>query len=295
MKKIILSATLVASSLFAEVVTVLPYGGQIDYDNSSDKSAKDKATLVGAHATVGTLEYLLEFDYSYLKTDYKDSSIDELKQDDITLAYAKYYDNFMFRIGDHYINTNDDILGDGNIIMGTLGGYTWDGYDKYSYGIEAFYSRYSDGQDENDPITADKTINILQFTPYVSFFKSINKDMSNTLLAKLNYEYAPDYEDDSYTSFEIADTFGYKSFFVTLKYFGGEMRSGVRDSGFTVFNTLDLIKDGYDIKLGYYVTPSAMFSISYGKSNSEEYDISTQRMLNEGTYSVTIATFSYTF
>jgi len=295
MKKVILGSVLAVSSIFAEVVTVLPYAGLVDYDSSSSKSAKDKATLLGMHATIGTLEYLVEVDYSHLTTEYKDSSIEDLSQDDITLAYGKYYDNFMFRIGDHYINTNDDILGDGNIVMATLGGYKWDKNDKYSYGVESFYSLYSDGQDENDPLSTNKSINILQFTPYFSFYKYFDKDKTNTLTLKLNYEIAPDYEDDSYTSFEIADTFGYKSFFTTLKYYGGEMRTGVRDSGFTVFNTLDLIKDGVDIKLGYYITPNATVSLSYAKNNSEEYDIVSQAMLDEGSYSVTVATFSYTY
>ena len=295
MKKVILGSILAVSSMFAEVVSVLPYAGLIDYDNSSSKSSKDKAALLGMHATVGTLEYLLEFDYSHLATEYKDSSLEDLKQNDITLAYGKYYDNFMFRIGDHYVNTNDDILGDGNVVIASLGGYTWDDYDKYSYGVEVFYSLYSDGRDENDPATSNKTINILQFTPYFSFYKYINKDMTNTLTLKLNYELAPDYEDETYTSYEIANTFGYKSFFTTLKYYGGEMRTGVRDSGFTVFNTLDLVKNGFDVKLGYYITPNASLSLSHAQHNSEEYDIITQTMLDEGTYSVTVLTFSYTY
>jgi hypothetical protein len=295
MKKIVLASALASSLAFGDVVTILPYGGMIDYDSSDNKSAKDKSTLLGAHASMGNMEYLLEFDYAHLNTEYKDSDVDDLDQDDITLAYGKYFEDFMFRIGLHYINTNDDILDDGTTLITALGGYTWDGYDKYSYGVEGYYSRYSDGQDENDALSADKTINIVQFTPYLSFYKYFNKDMTNTVVLKVSYEIAPDYEDDSYTSFEIADTFGYKNFFTTLKYYGGEMRSGVRDGGFTVFNTLDLIKDGYDLKLGYYITPKAVVSLKYGRQNYEEYSVITEDMLDEGTYSVTVATFSYTF
>jgi len=292
MKKIILGTALAVSSMFAEVVTVLPYGGIIDYDSDSSKSIKDKATLLGFHASVGTLKYLLEADYSHIATEYKDSTIDDLSQDDITLAYGKYYDNFMFRIGDHYINTNDKELGDGNIIITAIGGYNYDGYDKYSYGVEGYYSTYSDGHDEK---YNKHSINILQFTPYLSFYKYFNKDMTNTVGLKVNYQIASDYVDDSYTSYEISDTFGYKSFFTTLKYYNGEMRTGVKDGGFTVFNTLDLYNDGYDLKLGYYLTPNATISISYGENNYEEFDELSKTMLNEGTNSVTIATFSYTY
>ena len=290
MKKIILGSVLAISTMFAEVVTVLPYAGLIDYD--SDKSIKDKATLLGVHASVGTLKYLLEADYSHIATEYKDSAIDDLSQDDMTLAYGRYFDNFMFRIGDHYISTNDEQLGDGNIIIAGLGAYNFDGYDKYSYGVEGYYSTYSDGHDES---FNKKSISITQFTPYLSFYKYFNENMTNTIVLKMNYEIASDYEDDSYTSYEISDTFGYKHFFSTLKYYDGEMRTGVKDGGFTVFNTLDLLNDGFDVKLGYYLTPNATVSISYGENNYEEFDQGTATMLDEGTNSVTVATFSYTY
>jgi len=292
MKKVILGSLLVASSIFAEVITVLPYGGVIDYDGSSSKSIKDKATLLGVHASVGTLKYLVEADYSHITTKYKDSTISDLNQDDITLAYARYFDNFMFRIGDHYISTNDKELGDGNIFMTTIGGYIFDGYDKYSYGLEGYYSIYKDGHDE---YFRKKSIKIIQFTPYISFYKYFNKDMTNTVVLKVNYEIANDYVDNSYTSYEISDTFGYKNFFATLKYYDGDMRTGVKDSGFTVFNTLDLFNNGFDVKLGYYLTPKAVLSVSYGENNYKEYDEISVGVLDEGTNSVTMATFSYTF
>jgi len=292
MKKIILGTVLLVSSIFAEVVTVLPYTGLIDYDSDSSKSIKDKARLIGIHASVGTLKYLLEADYSHLSIKFKDSTIEDLSQDDITLAYGKYYDNYMFHIGDHYIHTNDEELGDGNTLITGICGYTWDDYDKYSYGVDGYYSLYSDAHDEKFSKT---TVNIIQFTPYLSFYKYFNKNISNTFLLKMNYEIAPDYVKDTYTSYEISDTFGYKSFFTTLKYYNGEMRTGVKDSGFTVFNTLDLLKDGFDIKLGYYLTPSAIVSISYGENNYEEFDENTASMLEEGKNSVAVATFSYTF
>jgi len=291
-KKIIIGSLLVASSVFGEVVTVTPYGGHIDYDSDSDKSIKDKSTLFGAHASVGTLKYLLETDYSHIATEYKNSDIDDLSQDDFSLSYGMYFKNFMFRIGDHYIDTNDKELGNANVVIAAIGGYNFDGYDKYSYGLEGYYSTYSDGHDEHYD---DKSISITQLTPYLGFYKYFNQTMSNNIVLKVNYEIASDYVDDSYTSFEVANTFAYKSFFTTLKYYDGDMRTGVKDGGFTVFNTLDLYKDGFDIKLGYYITKDAVVSVSYSQNNYEEFDEISATMLDEGTNSVTVATFSYTF
>ena len=73
-------------------MTVLPYVGGIDYGKDGSKSIKDKALLVGAYASVGTLDYLVEFGYSNINATYKDSTLKNLSQDDFFLAYSKYYE-----------------------------------------------------------------------------------------------------------------------------------------------------------------------------------------------------------
>ncbi|HIP20237.1 MAG TPA: hypothetical protein EYG70_03845, partial [Sulfurimonas sp.] len=251
MKKLLLATALVAFTLNAEVVSLLPYGGSLSYDTDSTKSIKDTATLYGAHATVGTLKYLVEVDY--LKTDitYKDTTLGELNQDDISFAYGRYFENFILRAGVHYINTNDPLLGNGYVGFATIGGYNYVGYDKYSYGIEAYYSSY------------ENNVSLTQFTPYFTAYKAININWGNTLVLKANYQLTPDYEQSSYLSYDVSDTICYKSIYLTLRAYGGEMATGVKDSGFTVINTVDLMQTGYGAKFGYYFTPSAILSLSY--------------------------------
>jgi len=287
MKKITLGIALCATVLLADVATVLPYGGTIDYGNDAGKSAKNRATLLGVHATVGDLNYLVEFDYAHIGTTYKNSTITDLSQNDITLVYGKYYKNFMFRVGAHYISTNDPQLDNGIVGIMSLGGYKIYGYDKLSYGLEGYYSYYNKGQDE---LGNRKSIGIIQLTPYVSFYKSINANWGNTFVAKGNYQKYRDYVDSSSNSYEVSDTIFYKSLFTTLKYFGGEMRTGVKDSGMTVFNTLDLYKSGYDFKVGYTISPALVVSVSYGKNHYIEYGFT-----DENTNSVAIASLSYKF
>ena len=287
MKKIILGTLLLTVSLFGDIITILPYGGIIDYDKNSAKSAKDRAELLGFYTSVGNLGYLVEFSYSHIDTTYKDATIEDLNQDDITLTYAKYYKNFMLKIGGHFVSTNDEQLGDGNIIMISIGGYNWVGYDKYSYGLEGYYSIYKDGHDE-DYIA--KSIDIVQFTPYFSFYKAFTIDVKNSLSLKLNYQMVEDYITKDYLSYEISDTIYYKNLFTTLKVYGGEMRTGVKDSGMTVYNTLDLLKNGYSIKLGYYINKDFIISASYSLNSYEEYG-----KVVDGTASVAVATLSYSF
>jgi hypothetical protein len=288
MKKLLVTTTLIASALMAEVTTITPYGGTIDYGNDATKSFKDKATLLGAHMSIGTLDYLLEADYSHIATKYIDTTIPDLKQDDITLAYSKYNAKTMFKVGVHYINTNDKQLDNGVTGIVALGAYKYFGYDKLSYGVEGYYSYYKNGHDEN--YLESKKINIFQETPYISYYKSININWGNTFTLKGYFQQAQNYVKKNYSSFEVSDTLFYKSFFATLIYYNGEMRTGVKDGGMTVFNTLDLMKNGYSTKLGYYITKNAVASISYTQNTYTEYGL-----VVDNTNSVAIASLNYSF
>lgn len=170
MRKGILVSLLFVSSLMAEVATILPYIGTIEYENDATASAKKDGNIIGMYTSVGDLSYLVALDYAHTDLAYKDSNISNLEQDDVTITYAKYYEYFMVKGGFHYINTNDTDLGDANVFIGAVGGYHWDGYDKYSYGVEGYYSNYQDGHDENN---LAEEINIIQLTPYFAFSKVI--------------------------------------------------------------------------------------------------------------------------
>jgi len=298
MKKFILGATFVASSLMADVSTILPYAGYINYDSNINKSTKDTASLFGIHYSKGNLSYLFELDYSHLNSVYKSqyestpfgqtvNNPSDLKQDDFVIAYSNYKTNYMSKVGYHYVSTNDETLGDGHIFNYTIGGYKWKGYDKYSLGLESYYSIYSDGHDENYD---SKAINIFQFTPYVSFYQGINVNTSNTISLKLNYEIATDYVDTDYVSYEFSDTFAYKKFFTTASFYTGESRTGVKDGGSTVFNSLDLMKTGYNLKVGYYLKPNTILTFSYGANTYREYKASS-----DGTNNVMVTSLSYNF
>ncbi len=287
MKRIILGSLVVASSLIGDTVTLLPYTGMIDYDSDATKSAKKDGTINGIYASVGNLSYLLEVDYTATDIKYKDANTANLKQDDFTVTYAKYYKDYMLKGGIHHISTTDTDLGDANILIGAIGGYHWNGYDKYSYGLEGYYSNYKDGHDENE---IAKDIEIMQFTPYYSFSKAININTRNIIKFKINHIIANDYATKNYTSYEIADTLYYKKFFTTIKAYGGKMKTGVKDNGNTVYNSKDLLKDGYSIKLGYNIQTNLSISASYAINNFEEYG-----QTDETSNNVTVATLTYSF
>ena len=250
------------------VKTVVPYFGGIGYENSANKSIKDKSLFGGLYASIGNLSYLSEFSYGYLNTSYKNGIVADLKQHDIAFMHSKYYRSYMFKGGLHYINTNDTVLGDGIILITALGGYTFKAYEKYSYGVEGYYSHYKDGHDENG---VQKSISMVQFTPYFGFYKAIDINNKNSLNIKFNYEIASDYAKKSYSSFEVSDTYYYRRLFSTLKACFGEMKTGVKDGGIVVYNSLDLKKSGYSLRVGYYLKNHFIISASYGIDSYREY------------------------
>ena len=179
MKKIIIGSMLVASCLFGDVTSVVYYTGDLKYDEDKTKSVKDTAKIYGVHASIGSLSYLIEADYAKFTAKFKNTAVAELDQSDIALTFSKYFSNWMFKIGNHNISTNDPLLEDGNVIITAVGGYTFNWYSKFSYGLEGYYSKYSDGQDE---LNVRKAISITQYTPYFSFFKSFSiSNVSNHL------------------------------------------------------------------------------------------------------------------
>jgi len=77
---------------------------------------------------------------------------------------------------------------------------------------------------------------------------------------------------------------------VSLSAYNGEMRSGVTKGGMSVYNTLDLMQYGREIKLGYYLTPALVTDISYSQNVFEEYSL-TQETQN----SIALASLNYRF
>ncbi len=285
-KKIVLMSSLVATSLFGEVTTILPYYGQIDY--ATDGSIKDKGSITGAYMSYGNLNYLVDLDVAYTKIKYKDPALfSDLKQTDITATMAWYYPKYMFKLGLHNISTTDTDLGDGTTLITTVGGYKYYGYDKLTYGLEGYWSRYGSGTDENG---IQKSINIYQATPYIGYSKAININTRNSVDLKMDYIYASDFNTKSYTSFTLSDTLYYKNFYSVVNGYTGEMKAGVKDSGHTVYNLKDLIKDGYGVKMGYYLKKNLTFDVGYSKNNFQENGF-TQDTSNE----VYVATLRYSF
>lgn len=270
------------------VNTIKPYAGYIQYDTDGTKSTKDSGVLGGVYMSHGDLGYLVEFDVGYTQVKYKSSTGNsDITQLDMTLAYSKFYTNYMLKGGVHYINSSDVALGNGIAFIGAVGGYKWSGYDKYSYGLETYYTYYADAQNSTG---GTQKVNLFQLTPYFTYSKAININTRNNIDFRVNHIIANDYTQKSYTSYQISDTILYKKFFLTAKVSFGEMKSGLLDGGHTAYNTQDLIKTGYGIKVGYIAKPNLSFDIGFSSNVVQEDGLTT-----DGTTSVISASLNYTF
>ena len=285
--KLILGTLLTGSTLFADVTTLRPYTALLQYDSSVNVSANDKGNIVGMNFSHGNLDYLLELDYARTNIKYKVNTVNDLVQDDITVAYSRYFEIFFIKGGIHYINTTDIDMGDGITFMATVGGYQWQGYDKISYTLDTYYTLYKDGYNDAG---IKSEVSIVQLSPNFTYSKVINADTRNNIHVKLNYQVTKDYLQDNYFSYKIQNTLYYKSFFANIKFIGGEMISGVRDNGYTAFNTKDVIKNSYGMKLRYYFNPNNLLTIGYDVNNYQEY-----LAIDEGSFSVASFTYTYTY
>ena len=100
----------------------------------------------------------------------------------------------------------------------------------------------------------------------------------------------PDYVKNSYFSYEISDTLYYKSFYASVRWHGGEMKTGVQKSGFAVNTTLDLQKSGFGGEIGYYFSRNTILGVSYDQNSYIEYGAN-----QEGKWDKAMASFTYKF
>jgi len=65
----------------------------------------------------------------------------------------------------------------------------------------------------------------------------------------------------------------YKKLYLTLNAYVGDMQFGVKDNGHTLFNSQDLYKSGYGLRVGYNIRAYFSINVSYNINNLRETDM----------------------
>lgn len=286
------------TSLWAENITLMPYLGIVNYDADSAKAVKKDANFLGLYASVGDASYKFEAALNHQETNYKDNNFTKLAQNDFMFSYGTYSKHMMAKAGLHVIVNNEAEalrdLGSGYVGIATGALYYAFSHDTITLGLDAYYSMYMHAHDEvlSTPVTI---IDVEQFTPMLSYLHIFSDTIRNEIIIKGNYVRASQYKDQNYLSYEIRDTYRYENFFTSLKYFGGEMKSGVHDGGLNVTNTKDLQKQAMGVRVGFYFSKYVITNLSYERNSYKEYNNLTRSLNPEGTSKTTTLSVNIIF
>jgi len=268
MKRIFIGMLALVGILSGDTTHIMPYVGTINYNNSSVKSSATLCGIKGGREKIS-------FDYLHQSTKYKDINTSNITKDNILLIYKEDYKAFALKGGVHYISTADTILGNATVLLGSI---EKDYGEKNIYGIEGYISSY------------EKDVKLVQLTPYYIKTEPINANLHYLLEIKLNYIYSNNYGKKHYVSLELGDTLYYKKFFIGLKLFQGKMRNGIKESGHIVYNSKDLLKEGFTFKAGYRLKTNLSLNASYSVNKYKEYN--TQ---NNTSSSIVLISIRYDF
>jgi uncharacterized protein YjbI with pentapeptide repeats len=287
MKKIILAAA--ATSLFA--TSFSPYFGYIKYDNS----AKDFANFGGVYFSKFSSPYKVELSGSYLYQ--KNSDGTNYKQTDLTavLTYYKGY-NWLFRGAVHNIfYTGDKVLTsteatnltstrnvptkvtttqtqstteyDNLFYLGAL----YYKYLKYNVGVDVYYGNYSSVKTTQVTLRAGKN-----FGNYYSKVGSFYAQAKLNYIMLSNKETTPK---DNYTNvdFKLENFKG--AYTTTLKASVGDIAYKASEEGMVVYNSADVYKYSFGLKLSKAVTKTETLAISYDYAKFSENGTATSNTI----------------
>jgi len=275
MRKKFLAFAVLSSITLSADVNVLTYAGETFYDKSRVNSLKDNSFSFGIYAEIKEKGSAWELLFNNTTVAYKSNTLlKDFTQQDFVANYSKFYDSSKIKLGVHYVNNNESSLYKdlGSAYIGILGLEAQSNFNNNTlhYGIEAYYSVYLNAHTE---FTRASTafIDVTQFSPYLTHITRLSSTLSNTLSLRLNAIAVTEYRDPGYLSFEVVDTMKYQSFYGSVKFLAGEMKSGVMNGGLEVYNTKDLVKGIYYFEAGYVVTPELRCSASFDIRMMQEY------------------------
>ena len=238
-------------------VFVAAYAGLMKYRNTGDK---DRAVLAGLYGSVGNGLHFLESEVDY--THINNSKIADIRQTDISLAYANYgLDGWRLRVGGHLIQGNDAVTQDGLMLFG---GARYTKPDHWALGVDGYrssYPHYNTGLDVTQ-MTADFGLKLWQGDAW-SVWNNVREYWIGTS-ADVGFR------KDSFWSTEDRVTLRWAK--TSLAVFGwqGEQVFAARNDGLTIFNLAEKHKGGFGIEADYAFTERLTAKLVVSRESFEE-------------------------
>lgn len=267
MKKICMLLGVLTASILQAQNSVSVYGGSLDYSDS----AKDTGWFSGIYYQNSSLTDKLELAYERTEISYIDTATQELKQNDITAAWTHYLSsNYLFRVGGHYINSNDALTDNGFVVFTGL--KYFQGFD-FDMGVDGYYSEYTNYTYTS---STQEGLTVVQVEPSIGFNFSDYLSPMGSFYLKVFYDYiAPDTKNTG----TLNDTYHSAGF--SLKNFNGSWSNeiggwagkqvfAVKNGGFSVYNLAEERKFGTYASVHYAFTKSTGLKIQYAYESFDE-------------------------
>lgn len=251
----------------AQSVTVMPYYLPINYKDSGVRKNSFLTGIYGAFEI--DLNSSLEMAFDYSNFDYVfDAFPFKIKQYDLTVAYTnKSIPEWLFRLGGHYIVSDDVLTDQSYVLFGGVGKYK---FRKWDAMFNVYFSNYS----EYNP-----SFMAIQLSPNFglnfSFDRTqgiyFNTQLDYIILSKKNIS-------DKKNYFSVKETITYYNNKISVSAYVllGEQKFAVRQNGFLVYNSADLMKTGFGGSVTYSFTPNFFLKggVEYDNFDEEAYGTS---------------------
>ncbi|AEH44025.1 hypothetical protein Thein_0140 [Thermodesulfatator indicus DSM 15286] len=238
------------------------YTTYINFENSQIKDNGWSTT--GYLAFKNSYIHSLELALSQTKINYKTES--DLSQTDFTVLYSntdQILKNHVFKVGFHYINTDDQLTDNGKVIY-FKGLY----YQPYSWniGLEFAYSLYNSidtvakgttsNKKKSSASVASNDLRVFQFSPrFGYFFAALGKRIygeSRFYFILLN-DYVGSFDKNNFSFEQYFSTYiGLTDFKISA--WIGKQVFAVKNEGFVVYNLSDEYLGGFSFEVGRKVT-----------------------------------------
>ncbi len=218
------------------------YGTYLNYGNSK---VKEDGYAVTAYGSLGDGKHHgVEVGLSQMHLNYE-SGYSDLDQTDFTLAYTNtgsLHPNFSFRLGGHYISSDDDLTDEGLILVGDL---TYFVPYRWNVGLEASYSDYDELVD----------FEVFQAVPHAGRYFSFAKGKVY-LEARGYYIHVSDSDRigislENYYSLEASATYLQGPWSLKLSGWAGQQIFAVKNAGFVVYNLREKYRGGITGEITY--------------------------------------------
>jgi len=253
-KKLIVASGLCLTSFLAlptmAATSLLGYSVPIDYTSTG----KTDTTVIGGYGYFGYNAESVEIEYDRVT----ETNGGALYQQDFVGIYTNYGLPYTrLKAGMHYVQSaGEGVDGSVYIAGAAFDQVTLYGYRSATLGLDLYASTYTD------------STNVIQVSPYItSYFQPVWPFGYYDLTTKLNIIAISGATPETLKGVETELSYNFYPWKLSAKAWFGESKYGVYSGGNVVYNTADLLREGYGAFATYSFSPALSIKLGYQVQN----------------------------